>query len=369
MTATRLEHLPDGPSDLRRAGRPRILHVCETFGSGVGTAVHTLAEHATDLEHTVLLVPRRDHHGPMERQPGVAYIDSDVKFSFSGALRRIASAYREIRPDIVHAHSSYAGVYVRCVPTIPTAKIVYSPHCFAFERTDIGRSRRSLFRAAEWALVRRTGTFAACSEREADLARQLRAQLRIVDLAKIPNVPDDLVDTAVAPGPLEVPIVVAVGRIAAQKDPRFFARIVETSTRRATKVRWVWIGDGDPAMRAELEACGVEVTGWLPRSEVLQTMAASHVLLHTAGWEANPLVVLEAAAIGLPVVSRRVPAMKGSPAGRWITDPREGAEAISRLSDSRQWHEAAQTTRSMLRALLEGRDVRAAVAAAYRLSP
>ena len=297
------------------------------------------------------------------------YIDCTMKLSFAAALRRIESAYREIAPDVVHAHSSYAGVYVRCVPTIPTSKIVYSPHCFAFERTDIGRYRRFVFRAAEWVLARRIGTFAACSEREADLALELRAGLRIVDLAKVPNVPEEFIDAVAAPRQFEGLIVVAVGRIAPQKDPEFFARVVLNTSTRDSKIRWVWIGDGDPAMRSELQAVGVEVTGWLPRSEVLQRLAASHVLLHTAAWEANPLVVLEAAAIGLPVVARRVPAMAGSPAGEWIVDPTDGAETISRLSHPHHWRGAADRTRSLLQALLEDRDVRAAVTAAYRLSP
>jgi glycosyltransferase involved in cell wall biosynthesis len=349
-------------------GRPRVLHVCEAFDGGVATAVHTVTDTTQGVDHTVLLVPRPSRMGlgwSTVKRPGVTYLETDSGTSMLGAMRRISQVYRELDPDIVHAHSSFAGVYVRCLPGIPRSKIVYSPHCLAFERTDVGRGRRAMFRGVEWALARRTGTFAACNEREAGLARAMRRGLKVVDLSHVPQVPQEYVHRARPPHAGEPPVVVGVGRLCVQKDPGYFAEVVRIANETGVSARWLWIGGGDDEMQRELEAQGVEVTGWMPRQAALDAMSASHVFLHTASWEAQALSVLEAAAIGLPVVARNVPSMSGAPVGQWISSPAEAAEAVARLASEERWHEVARRTSDVLRASLESTDVPGAIVAAY----
>jgi glycosyltransferase involved in cell wall biosynthesis len=348
--------------------RPRVLHVCEAFDGGVATAVHTVTDTTQGVDHTVLLLPRPARMGlgwSTVKRPGVTYLETDSGTSMLGAMRRIAQVYREIDPDVVHAHSSFAGVYVRCLPMIPRSKIVYSPHCLAFERTDVGRGRRAVFRGVEWALARRTGTFAACNEREAGLARAMRRGMNVVDLSHVPQVPQEYVQRARPPHASEPPVVVAVGRLCVQKDPAYFAEVVRIANETGVPARWLWIGGGDDEMQRELEAQGVEVTGWMPRQAALDAMSASHVFLHTASWEAQALSVLEAAAIGLPVVARNVPSMSGAPVGRWISSPHEAAEAVAQLSSVERWHEIAKLTSDVLRASLESTDIPGAIVAAY----
>ena len=350
--------------------RPRVLHVIEAFDGGVATAVHTVTDATQGVEHTVLLVPRPSRIGTgwsTVRRPGVTYLESDNGVSALGAMRRIAQVYRELDPVVVHAHSSFAGVYVRCLPMIPASKIVYSPHCLAFERTDVGPRRRGVFRAVEWALARRTGTFAACNQREAELARSMRHGMQVVDLPHVPDVSREYVGRARPPRPGEQLVVVAVGRLCVQKDPGYFAEVVRIANERGVSARWLWIGGGDDHTQRELEAQGVEVTGWMPRQSALDAMSASHVFLHTAAWEAQALSVLEAAAIGLPVVARDVPSMSGAPVGQWIATPAEAAGAVGRLHAEPRWREIAELTTNALRASLAATDIPAAIAAAYRL--
>ena len=77
------------------------------------------------------------------------------------------------------------------------------------------------------------------------------------------------------------------------------------------------------------------------------------------------LSVLEAAAIGLPVVARNVPAMSGAPVGQWISSPDEAAEAVAQLSSGERWREIARLTTDVLRASLESTDIPGAIVAAY----
>jgi glycosyltransferase involved in cell wall biosynthesis len=224
-----------------------------------------------------------------------------------------------------------------------------------------------IFRAVERLLVIRTGTFGACNQRERDLARSLSRGLRIVDVMHVPNVPQEYCEIARPPEHYTQLTVAAVGRLCQQKDPRFFAATVKHATRLGFTPRWVWIGDGDQAMRHELEDLGVEVTGWQPRSEVLATLGASSIFFHTAAWEANPLAVLEAAAVGLPVVARSVPAMEGAPVGRWVSEPVEAAGALMELEDQDRWASCLRRTRAALTAIPGDSELARSAMLAYGL--
>ena len=49
---------------------------------------------------------------------------------------------------------------------------------------------------------------------------------------------------------------------------------------------------------------------WLPRQAALDRLATADVYVHTAAWEGCPVSVLEAAALDLPIVARRIPALE-----------------------------------------------------------
>jgi glycosyltransferase involved in cell wall biosynthesis len=117
-----------------------------------------------------------------------------------------------------------------------------------------------------------------------------------------------------------------------------------------------------------LKAVGVEVTGWkTTREEVFGALATGHVFLHTAAWEGRGLSILEAEAIGLPVVARRVPALMGAPVSQWFSTPTEAAQMIGQLRDGARWRELADSTRTVFRATLESNDIDRAIADAYGL--
>jgi glycosyltransferase involved in cell wall biosynthesis len=80
-------------------------------------------------------------------------------------------------------------------------------------------------------------------------------------------------------------------------------------------VRVRWIGDGDAALKRALADGGVEVTGWLPRSEAVRLLGESTVYVHTARWDGAPMTMIEAHALGLPQVAIATPAVADGPPG------------------------------------------------------
>ena len=110
----------------------------------------------------------------------------------------------------------------------------------------------------------------------------------------------NFVDAAPA-GPVPVHMnrsFVFSGRLVREKGPILFARCA-----RRNDVEAVFIGDGecrDDVLQANPEAV---VTGWLPQHEVLQHLRRARALVFPSRWyEAQPLVILEAAANGIPAI-------------------------------------------------------------------
>ena len=111
--------------DQRGRARPlRVLHVTECFGAGVGRAIGLRAAALPEAEHHLLWTgeetPTASRWASMMRLPRT------LPSRISAARRRT----RELGVDVVHAHSSWAGVYTRVVSL--DAPVVYEPHCFKF---------------------------------------------------------------------------------------------------------------------------------------------------------------------------------------------------------------------------------------------
>lgn len=304
------------------SGRVVVLHVVESWGAGVRAATIRYAAATPEYEHHVL------------RGTGRSEFASDGEEVFASvrvlppgpraARRAVRTAARELRPAIVHAHSSYAGVFVRtALRSSRRQRIVYSPHAFAFERRDLPQLLRLAARGVELLLARNTDTIAACSRAELATASRLRARA-----VYVPNVaaPGGAVPEASTDG------VVAVGRIGAQKDPAFFSDVVELLRARRPALPATWVGDGDDAdARAGLERRGIRVTGWLSSAGARFTTAGAAAYVHTARWEGFPIAILEAVALGVPVVARTVPTLEGAVATPGLTTPAQVAAAVDEL--------------------------------------
>ena len=278
-----------------------ILHVLESYGAGVGVAVQEYVASTPNIEHR-LLVNRRTED--LADRPGIPVYELP-----SGHMARVAAVRqlaRRLRPTIVHAHSSFGGLYARiAVRTIP---IAYSPHCFAMERRDVPGTHRAAYRLVERMLRPRTAAYAVVSEREARISQSLGASERQTRL--IPHAaPAVRPRTPVPSRPLSV---CAVGRVGPQKDPAFFAEVAKAALSQGVDVSFRWIGDGDANAVEMLRRSGVEVTGWCERERTLDLIAASDILLHTAAWEGFPICVVEAAALDLGIIVRPIPAFEGT---------------------------------------------------------
>jgi glycosyltransferase involved in cell wall biosynthesis len=286
--------------------RPLVLHVVEALGGGVTSAVEDFIRSTPGFRHRVLASLRAESHSAASLREAAGEVDL-LRDGIRRRIRDVRTAVRRLRPAVVHAHSSFAGGYVRLAGIDPR-RVVYTPHCYAFERLDIPTRARALYWTLEAALSFRGRTVAAVSAREGRLARRLPGRQRVVVVPNVARVPET--PPPVAGERLEDVVAVALGRTLAQKDPAYFAAAVRASREAGLPVVWRWIGGGDPETERRLRDAGVEVTGWIERDEALRHLQKADVYVHTAAWEGFPITVLEAAAMGKPIVARRIPALE-----------------------------------------------------------
>jgi glycosyltransferase involved in cell wall biosynthesis len=305
----------------------RILHVTEVSNGGTLELMHLLAGRLAGAGETVAVAARRR---PARPDPAVEYFelpwaDRSLRGQLAAlpALRRLV---REWRPDVVHLHSSFAGVagalaLPRRVPT------VFTPHGLAVSRTGEGAVRGAAHKAIEAAIVRRHRVVAAVSETEAALARTALGARRVTVVAN--GVPE--LDPGAAPEPRErpEPVVAAGGRVVPQRRPESSARILSAV---ADLARVKWIGGADDDAARPLVERGVPLTGWLPRDQALEQLAEATVYLHWSAWDGLSLAVLEAFAYDVVVVASDIAANREAlPPGQLCRDEDEAIRMIRGL--------------------------------------
>ena len=291
------------------SGEPvRVLHVAEAFGGGLLEMVRLVAEGGARAGMPQAIAYGERPETPEDVRAAVAEPvellpvgwrsrSAPAQLRAARALQRAVDAWR---PDVVHLHSSFAGVVGVAVRT--DAPVIFTPHAFASALPSRSAPARWAYRRLEHVVCRRADLVGAVSRSEAQLARELGARDVRVVLNGIP----ELDAPAAAEARPARPQVVALGRLIAQRRPDACARIL---ARLADVADVAWIGGGGSQgaygrrARAALDAAGVEVTGWLPRHDAIARLRAASAYLHWTAWDGQPLSVLEAMAGDTPVVA------------------------------------------------------------------
>lgn len=277
-----------------------VLHVTEVLGGGVEHAISRYIATLGEVEH-VILAPA---DGGLSTVENARFIPmSTRRVSRVADVRR---AVEQVAPSLVHAHSSWAGVRARA--TRLGVPVAYQPHAFAFYGYASSGLGRTSHRVAEKTLARRAASFLTLSEHESALARGLTSVVPVQRVVNVSGIDKRHHGTWTLP---DAPSVAMAGRIAPQKDPDFYVRFAARLRSIIPHAAVTWIGDGDAGARHGLEQAGIEVTGWLSQTEVAERLARTSLYVHSARYEGFPLSVLDAAAVGMPIVLRRTPSTAG----------------------------------------------------------
>lgn len=282
------------------AKKKKLLHIVEAMGGGVFTYIVDLSNKLCD-EYDIYVA-----HGVREEIPGNfrEYFDERITLirvnhftreihpiNDVGAIREIRRIVRQIQPDIIHLHSSKAGVIGR-MSIRGNYKKLYTPHGYSFLMQDTGRGRKMMYYAIEKILGKCKCTTVACGYSEYEEAQKITKNVVCIhngidlgsidaDIKKAGNVKTDAQDD-------EGLVVMTLGRICEQKNPKLFNEIAE----KMPNVKFLWIGDGE--LRDVLSSKNIEITGWLERGRAVSEALRGKVFLLTSLYEGLPISLLEA---------------------------------------------------------------------------
>ena len=328
-------------------GRVKVAHVVTKLDVG-GAQTHVaelaMAQHASGIDVRVIA----GVDGPAAarvRAAGISVViigplgSAHGRLSQRAAFGAVRHALASDPPDIVHAHSSHAGLMARLVARRDGYRSVYTAHGWPFQAGAAWKQRIASF-TGEF-VGGHVGDAVIClTEAEADRARRAR----VVPRRRIWVVPNGIADVPVELrrfGPIDPvagPVLVMVARFA---PPKLQIELLETL---GTLGDLPWtlrlVGDG-PA----LEVCRTLVSAspllstrvelLRHRNDVPAILAAADIGLLWSRYEGLPISVMEQMRAGLACVASDLPGTRvlfgDEPAGLVAGSSDELASVLERL--------------------------------------
>ncbi|TDO83869.1 hypothetical protein EV143_101311 [Flavobacterium chryseum] len=292
----------------------KVVHVVEALEGGVYTYFRDLStffgheEINRTFETTIIYSANRNGVSSKkvnsEFSDGVNLISINMvreisPFQDLKSIFKLIKELRKINPDIIHLHSSKAGVLGRiaCFFLFRKKKIFYMPHGYAFLRTDISKTSRKLYSAIEKSFQRLFGgTTIACGDSEFEIAKKIGPSKLIRNGVDIPEIRQRF-----SPHQNAKLTIGIVGRITAARNPELFNEIAL----RFSDFDFLWIGDGE--LNSLITAPNIKITGWiLDKNTVFKALNSIDIYLQTSLWEGLPIAVLEAMVLEKPVIATNI---------------------------------------------------------------
>ena len=237
------------------------------------------------------------------------------------ALAQTMRLIREVRPDVVHCHSSKAGAIGRlavmlCGRRYGVKRVFYTPHAYSFQAPEFSGKKEFVFTALErWLSRHATDVTFNVSAGE----RQAALDARLDDPSKFEVIYNGVADRPIsskaqarallglADLPADAPVVGVTARLVDQKDPMTSVAIAARVIERRPDVHVVYVGDGPyaAAMEAYCREHGiadrVHIVGY--RADAERIVAAFDVYLLTSLYEGMPYSLVEALRAGVPIAA------------------------------------------------------------------
>ena len=222
------------------------------------------------------------------------------------ALHEVRTALTALRPELVAAHSSKAGILGRLAGRSLRVPVVFTVHGWAFT-PGVPPGPAAVYRQVERLVGPLAHKIITVSEfdRRLGLAARIAGAERLVTVHNgMPDVPPVL---RAEPGRTPVRLVM-VARFGPQKDHSTLLRALTQLQAHAWELDLIGDGPG----RGETEALAAQlglarrVRFLGQRTDVDQLVAQAQLSLLVTNWEGLPLSILEAMRAGLPVVASAV---------------------------------------------------------------
>ncbi len=296
----------------------RILHVVPSFGFGGMEKILCAVIESTGNrhQHAILALDGRTEAAAWVKTSNIQlinFVKSQSRFRF---FRSLYDALRISGPDLLMTFNWGATDAIWLGRIAGLRKIIHHEHGFSVEEGTSTLRRRDYMRAVVYRLASKV---IVVSHELEEMCRK-RIRIREACIKRIANGIDTAVYSpnegerqrirrSLGYGESEVVLGFA-GRLDAVKNLDLLLDIFNTADPRIYPFRLLIIGDGPERKRLEARCRSAGIDRYVQfagqREEVLCYLRAMDVFALTSIREQMPLIVLEAMAVGLPVITTRV---------------------------------------------------------------
>jgi glycosyltransferase involved in cell wall biosynthesis len=222
------------------------------------------------------------------------------------ALIELWCALRQLKPDLVCAHTAKAGSLARAAARLHHIPSVFTPHGWAMcDRTSL--QANPLFCWAERLAGRLSTRVINVCEYERALAEQF-AVCPAKALEVVHNGIAEIEFARVRPIDAQPPVMVMVARFASQKDHGTLLQALSGLLSMEWRLLLVGAGELRPRVGAQVDALGLNarVSILPPDTNVSRLLMEAQIFVLSTNFEALPISILEAMRAALPVVATNV---------------------------------------------------------------
>jgi len=216
------------------------------------------------------------------------------------ALNQCRRLIRDIQPDLVHAHTSKAGLIGRAAAKVAGVPSVFTAHTWCFTE---GTSWK--WKLIGTPLERLAGGWCGRIINVSDANRNLAVKKGVGKPAKHVTIHNGVEDHPLRARPAErsVPRIMMLARFVPQKAQSLLVKAVEGINR---PFELAFVGDGPTraAVEQQVAAAGLRdrVVFLGQRLDVPELLASADIFALFTHWEGFPITILEAMRAGLPSV-------------------------------------------------------------------
>lgn len=285
----------------------RVLHIGEYVQGGVATYIRTLLDHPDrpDIEDFLICADRNNEMCwslPAKHVRYYKYYRSFLQIPF--AMSAIHQYIRQVKPDVIYCHSTWAGFFVR-FPLLfmkKQCRVIYNAHGWAFLR-DTAEWKRKIYAEVEKILQRRTDVIINVSKYEYNSA--IRYGLKKINQVVVYNgisIKNEEIDPYV-----KLPVgkinLLFVGRFDPQKGLDILLDVFKSCNRQDLHLTIIGdnvIGDGKKINKENTDQ--ITFLGWIPHNKLASYYNACDVVVMPSRWEAFGLVAIEAMKYGKSLI-------------------------------------------------------------------
>lgn len=301
----------------------KVLYVVEPAIGGVERYVETLLKYTDHNQVENILICSQNYDEAKMKKIADKVILIRMKHEINAyadfkAIRAIHHYIKQIKPDIIYAHSSKAGALARIADLGIKNKVIYNPHGWAFNMQQ-STKKKKMYKWVEKISAHFCDKIVCISDAEKESALREKickpSKLQVIyngiDLEEIEKTAP--MSRAQLGIPEDAFVVGMVGRLYKQKAPDTFIKAAKLIKEKIPNAFFLMVGDGE--LRDQVESLinqydlgsSFLITGWVDNPTAYMKIMDVGMLL--SRWEGFGLVLPEYMACGVPIIATNVDAI------------------------------------------------------------